>query len=100
MSLDRQLPVTQVVLRDDLTPTVSARDLHAFLESSRQFANWIDDRLRKFEFEEGEDFLTKLLKSPRGRPASEYHLTFDCAKQLAMVENNVKGKAVLDFNLS
>ena len=35
---------------------VSARELHAFLESKRDFSNWIKDRIEKYGFIEGVDF--------------------------------------------
>lgn len=36
----------------------NARDLHAFLEVGRDFSNWMKDRIKKYGFVEGEDFLT------------------------------------------
>ena len=35
---------------------VNARDLHAFLESKQQFADWIKGRISRYDFEEGKDF--------------------------------------------
>ena len=29
---------------------VSARDLHAFLESKKDFSSWIKDRIEKYDF--------------------------------------------------
>ena len=34
---------------------VNARDLHAFLESKQEFANWIKNRINKYDFVEGQD---------------------------------------------
>lgn len=66
----------------------------------RDFTTWIKARLEKYEFIDGEDYvLLKDLRSPesgsaKARPqyVSEYHLTLDTAKELAMVENNDKGR--------
>ena len=71
--------------------SVSARELHQFLESKRQFANWIKERISKYGFEEGVDFVTfnKIVKRSR---LTEYDLTLDMAKELSMVENNEKGR--------
>ena len=44
--------------------TVSARELHVFLESRRKFANWIKSRIADFGFIDGQDFLTILSKTP------------------------------------
>lgn len=71
-----------------------ARDLHEFLNVGRFFSNWIKERIDQYGFIEGEDFLPVLAKSTGGRPAIEYHITLDMAKELAMVENNDQGRQV------
>ena len=38
--------------------TVSARELHAFLEVWRDFSTWIKDRISKYEFVENTDYIT------------------------------------------
>ena len=72
--------------------TVNARDLHAFLEVQTLFKDWIVRRIQDFGFEEGSDFCSFLSESSGGRPAKEYALTIDMAKELSMVERNDKGK--------
>lgn len=78
-----------------LTQTVNARDLHSFLEVGRDFPTWVKDRIQSYGFVENKDFLIfagigeNLLS---GRPAREYHLSLDMAKELAMVERNDKGQ--------
>ena len=73
--------------------TVSARELHAFLESRQEFANWIKSRIADFGFIDDQDFLTILSKTPKGgRPSREYYITLDMAKELSMVERNEQGK--------
>jgi phage anti-repressor protein len=76
-------------------PLVNAREMHKFLESETRFNDWIARRIRQYSFIEGEDFYSILSKTPDGgRPAQEYLLTIDMAKELAMVENNEKGRQV------
>lgn len=87
---------------------VSARELHQFLEVGREFANWIKGRIEKYGFIENKDFY-KLYFDPQGNmlPIAksgnvdyqrvigcriEYVITLNMAKELAMVENNEKGK--------
>ena len=73
--------------------TVNARELHAFLESRQEFANWIKSRIADFGFIDDQDFLTILSKTPNGgRPSREYFITLGMAKELSMVERNEKGK--------
>lgn len=74
---------------------VSARELHKFLESRRDFPTWIKDRIEKYKFVENQDFevFHNFGENPSGgRPLKEYALTLDMAKELAMVEGNEKGR--------
>jgi phage anti-repressor protein len=73
---------------------VNARELHKFLESKRAFAHWIKERIEKYGFTEGEDFSPILAKSTGGRPSTEYYLFMDAAKEIAMVENNERGRLI------
>ena len=79
----------------------NARDLHQFLEVGRDFSNWIKDRVEKYDFRQGSDYL--LAKFGEQVPHQggtrmvekiEYHLGLDVAKELAMVENNERGRQV------
>lgn len=73
---------------------VDARELHEKLESKRDFSNWITDRIQKYDFVENIDFTTISSKSTGGRPRTEYALTLDTAKEIAMVENNEQGRKI------
>lgn len=84
--------------RDDRI--VNARDLHTFLESKRRFGNWITDRITKYGFIEGQDFVFNnkiVINSERGRPEHKYGLYLDMAKEIAMVEGNHKGKMARQY---
>lgn len=73
--------------------TCNARDLWQFVESRAQFSDWIKGRIEKYAFVEGEDFTVQ--KFVNGRSTIiDYHLTIETAKELAMVENNEKGREV------
>ena len=71
---------------------VSARELHEFLEVNSRFNDWIGNRIRKYEFEEGNDYTKILVQCIRGQNEYDYAITIDMAKELSMVENNEKGK--------
>lgn len=80
--------------------TVNARDLHAFLEVGKDFSTWIKDRIDGYGFTEKLDFevFTETGENPSGgRPAKEYAISIDMAKELAMVERNAKGKQVRQY---
>jgi phage anti-repressor protein len=80
---------------------VNARALYEFLGSERQFANWIRDRIEKYGFVDGEDYASfnEIVKreSGGGTTRTEYLLTIDTGKELAMVENNEKGRQVRKY---
>lgn len=74
---------------------VNARELHQFLESKTRFNDWIRERIEKFQFTEGQDFVSFTQNSVKpcgGRPTIEYALSIDMAKELCMVENNERGR--------
>lgn len=71
---------------------VNARELHQFLEVETRFDTWISRRISEYDFVINSDFCTILSKSNGGRPAAEYFISLDMAKELSMVERNEKGK--------
>lgn len=74
---------------------VNARDLHSFLESKQRFADWIKNRIDKYDLVENVDYVVfhnSMKNLEGGRPQVEYALTVDAAKELSMVEGNEKGK--------
>ena len=78
---------------DDEVNTVDARELHIFIESKQDFSTWIKGRIKTYGFAEGIDFIKfHSFVESYSKPRTEYHLTIDMAKQLAMVERNKKGK--------
>lgn len=100
------LPVFSGFLGGDQVKLVDARALYVFMQVRRDFATWIKARILKFGFVVGEDYLTaksgEQLDSPDlvnqvsrhggDRRSIDYHLTLDMAKELAMVENNERGR--------
>ena len=85
--------ITKAAINNEEVNAVNARDLWKQLGSRQEFANWIKGRISEYGFEEGRDFLTNLSKS-FGRPSKEYIISLDMAKELAMVENNTKGREI------
>src|SRR5699024_858985 len=72
---------------------VDARELHEFLGVGDRFSQWIQRRIKKYGFVEDLDFCTILCKTS-GRPRTDYILKLDMAKEVAMVENNKRGRQV------
>lgn len=78
--------------------TLSARDLHAFLEVETKYADWFP-RMCEYGFELGRDF--NLLKIERvqnegnrmvKRLVDDAAITVDMAKEICMLQRNEKGK--------
>ena len=91
------IPVFSGTISNETTLLVNARDLHTFLDVGKRFASWIVERIAEYGFVENQDFMIISQvreKIGRGRPAKDYHLTLDTAKELAMVERNEKGRQV------
>lgn len=89
------IPVFTGTIADRSVQLVNARDLHAFLQVGRDFTNWIKGRIRKYGFTENQDYALTLAKTGERQNVvqTDYHLTLDTAKELAMVENNDQGRA-------
>jgi len=96
--LNELIKINRRNIGDGEVPTVSARELHGFLGSKRQFSNWIIYQINAFRFIEGVDFI-KLnnFVSSDSKPITEYHLTIDMAKELSMVERNEKGRQARQY---
>ena len=82
--------------------TADARELYAFLCVKLDFSTWIKDRIVKYDFVEGVDFVSyEGFCSPDlgskndnrgGHNPIAYALTIHMAKELSTVENNAKGR--------
>lgn len=82
---------------------VDARELHGAMAVPKDFTSWIKYRIEQYRLVEGEDYevFTKIGENPLGgRPATEYALTLDTAKELAMIENNDSGRAIRKYFIS
>ena len=89
------LPVEARTINGYAVGTVSARELHSFLEIKQDFPTWIKNRISEYDFIENQDYVSLHLKMSReidGTTRIEYFITLDMTKQLSLVENNEKGR--------
>ncbi|MCD1654732.1 phage antirepressor KilAC domain-containing protein [Treponema zuelzerae] len=97
-------PLELVSLADAAKPfPVDARMLWEALESNRKFTDWMEYQIERNNFQQGIDFFTKLGKTPAGktgRPSTDYSLTIDAAKHIALMTNTSAGKAVREHFIS
>lgn len=84
------------------TPTVSARDLHKKLDIGTEFAKWFS-RILEYGFCTGNDYSEVIVKndenSKGGRPAMDYEISVDMAKQICMIQRSEKGKQYRQYFL-
>ena len=78
--------------------TLSARELHEFLGIKSVFTTWFN-RMCEYGFQESYDFLPILEESSGGRPSTDYQITLDMAKEIAMIQRSDKGKEVRQYFL-
>ena len=83
---------------DNEQPTVSARELHDFLEVGADFSHWFP-RMCEYGFEQGRDFNPVKFDRVRfegnrevRRTVDDAAITIDMAKELCMLQRNDKGK--------
>lgn len=83
---------------DNEQPTVSARELHDFLEVGADFSHWFP-RMCEYGFEQGRDFNPVKFDRVRfegnrevKRTVDDAEITIDMAKELCMLQRNDKGK--------
>lgn len=83
--------------------TVSARELHEFLESKERFSKWFN-RMLEYGFQSQVDFNSykKVQVQLEGnreirREFSDYEITIDMAKEISMLQRNEKGKQARQY---
>lgn len=80
--------------------TVSARDLWDFLDKPHgEFMKWFK-RYSEYGFIEDIDYrvIDRLVENPKGgRPATDYEITVDMGKELAMLQKTEKGKMARQY---
>ena len=83
--------------------TVSARELHEFLEVGADFRHWFP-RMCEYGFEAGRDFNPVKIDRVQyeggrevKRTVDDAQLTIECAKEICMLQRNEKGKQARQY---
>ena len=80
--------------------TLSARELHKFLEIETPFKKWFG-RMAEYGFQENIDFrevMDKIVQNPQGgRPSTDYEISIDMAKEISMLQRSEKGKQARQY---
>ena len=85
--------MNEIIAVDNELQTVSARELHSKLGIKTAFKDWFP-RMCEYGFEENRDFRSKMSESTGGRPATDYDINIDMAKEICMIQRTPEGKAV------
>lgn len=104
INMEELIPISEV----NGKRAINARDLHSFLESKQEFANWIKNRIKQYDFIESQDYQIlyfdyqgnllnirpdNFIKSENQQVSkTDYILSISMAKELSMVEGNERGK--------
>ena len=85
---------------DEDIPYISARELHEALQIKTRFNDWFL-RMISYGFDEGNDFYSKMSKTSivGGRPAIDYQISVDMAKEICMIQRTPLGKQYREYFL-
>lgn len=76
---------------------VSARDLHKFLEITERFSSWFE-RMLQYGFVENIDYQgCEFFNALANQTLTDYAITFDCAKEISMIQRSKKGKEAREY---
>lgn len=89
------IPISSRTIGADFVPTVNLRELWKKLESKRQFSDWAKERLSRFK--KGSDYLFHKDVKKSGRPLSDYYVSLEVAKHIALMENNDAGDIIREY---
>lgn len=79
--------------------TLSARELHEFLEVTERFSNWFNRQLQ-YGFEENIDYVgCKTFNTLAKQELQDYEIKLDMAKEIAMIQRSEKGKQARQYFL-
>lgn len=76
-------------------PLVSGRDIHSFLEISKDFSSWVKEQIIRGMFEKGNDFHIvpeQVLTGVGTRSVDGYFFTLSASKEIAMMSMAKKGQ--------
>ena len=77
--------------------TLSARELHSFLELTERFGNWFE-RMKQYGFIENQDYIgRKTFNTLAHQELQDYEISLDMAKEIAMIQRNEKGRQTRQY---
>lgn len=77
-------------------PTVSARDLHEFLEVKSKYADWFKN-MTAYGFNEDIDYVSFSKNLENGGRTKDHQITIEMAKEICMLQRNERGKQARQY---
>lgn len=93
------IPLLDKEFNGEIIKTISARELHQFLEVRTKFNDWVKRRFEEYGYVENADYVATQNWDATGTQiiSIDYFITIDVAKELSMVEKNDKGREVRKY---
>jgi phage anti-repressor protein len=95
--MNELITISSNIIDGQTVNTANARELHAFLESRDDFSTWIKYQVKRARLSENRDYVSFQENSGKGRPSTDYFITIDAAKHIAMMSGTDKGFDVRDY---
>lgn len=79
---------------------IDGRTLWLQLQSKRKFADWMKNNISRYKYVENIDFFSfhkKVKRETGATTITEYKLTLNCAKKIAIRQNNDMGNLICDY---
>jgi anti-repressor protein len=95
-----RIPVCTQAFNGDRVQAVDGRDLHAALELRDTFSTWMKCQIDRVRLVENRDYVIccpEPEKSRKGRPRTDYFLTVESAKHIAMMSGTDSGFEVREY---
>ena len=94
------IPFASRPIGDETVPTVDGQDIYAFLGLAKAYPTWIKTQIKRLKLVENRDYIVYSSEgtNPKGgRPAVDYHFTFDAAKHIGLIAGCNKGHDVREY---
>jgi len=90
------MEIIKITTNEKGNEVVSAKELYNTLELKKDFTTWFK-KMASYGFEEHKDFTPFRVESTGGRPSSDYAITLDMAKHIAMLQRTEQGMKIRQY---
>ena len=95
--MQQLIKIEKRVIGAEETNSVNARELHKTLEIEKDFSDWVKAQIDRAGLRKDVDYATMKVPSEGVRPLTEYIITTDASKHIAMMSQGAKAKEVRDY---